>query len=114
MTKKMSELRAELYKHFLNNIDEDNIEVQHHRPWTIVAFTTYTPEGDPEFVLSASKVCHPDKWDEEEGENKAVARGLAWLVKEYICPAVEIPVDEHEHTVSEAKIKLTLREAYHD
>ena len=90
MTEKMSEMRAELYKHFLNNIDEDTFSVKHHQPWTIVSFITFSPNGQHEYVMGASKVCHPDKWDEKDGENKAVHRGLAWLVKEYIAPAVEV------------------------
>jgi hypothetical protein len=93
MTKKMSEMRKELYQWFLNGIDEENVHVVHHCPWTIVSFTTFTPDGEPEDVLGASKVCHPDKYDYTEGENKAVQRGLAWLVREHLGPAVEV-IDE--------------------
>jgi hypothetical protein len=90
MTQKMSEMRADVKKHLEENILVDTMDITYHCPWTIVVFTSLTPDGEEVWCMGVSKVCHPDTWDEDEGRNKAINRAIAWAAREWIAPAVEI------------------------
>jgi hypothetical protein len=70
---------------------------QQHRPWTYVSFrTSYRDLNTDEEVMvecwGASKICWPDKWDEDHGVHVAIERGLAWAVKELIPPNGEFGI----------------------
>jgi hypothetical protein len=84
MGAKRNELRAELRENITNLI------IRQKRPWTYVEFeTSYGDEGSI-FAWGVAKICWPDQvWDPKEGENTAIERALAWIVKEIIPPMAE-------------------------
>lgn len=65
--------------------------VNQHQPWTYVDFTTTyrDPSTNENMKITGwgvSKICWPDKWNDEYGVELAIERGLAWAVKELIPP----------------------------
>lgn len=90
---KQSQLRDKLRDELKTNINWDTLQIREHRPWHVVTFETeYTALNHKVVVLDlwgVSKICWPDKWDAERGENMAINRALGWAVSEIIPPLEE-------------------------
>lgn len=74
------------------------VKVEQHKPWTYVHFhSSYKDPNTNESIKvggwGVSKICWPDKWDEDYGVDIAVERGLAWLVKSMIPPLPDATFD---------------------
>lgn len=94
MTKRMSEIRKDMHVMLVNNIQMKSVRLIQHDPWTIISFDTYlSPMRKHKHwihLVGVAKRCYKDKWDENEGIEKAVNRAIAWEVRERIGPAIEV------------------------
>lgn len=67
------------------------VGIQQQKPWTYVDFLSgyYTKDGTPRYLRlwGVSKVSWPDRWNDEEGIQRAVERGVAWALKLIVPPS---------------------------
>ncbi len=78
------EKKLALVEKLKDKINYSNYHVYQDQPWTCVVFEVKINEHENRKLFGFSKVCYPDEWDSDFGEDLAVTKALYKLAKKIL------------------------------